>query len=76
MWFYEYRNLGRWAPAIVPERPEVTRIAGKMRLKCAVGVGQEVRATPCKVHPAHHVLTLGALADLYGEDGRFRATTR
>lgn len=62
----EPRFNGTWAPAIYHgARPAEKRNDGGRR---------RFRSDPVEVNPGHHRLTLDQLTEVYGVDGRFRAT--
>lgn len=63
---------GHWAPATSAEPPPVSRKTHRPD-RLGTDAGPRIRAVT-QVHPDHHGLTLDQLAEVYGPDGRFRAT--
>lgn len=73
MWFYEHLKHGRWWPVTTTIEPATVAAAGRTRLKGVNGLGAEIRCL-AEIPPSLHHLTLGQLAEVYGLEGRFRAT--
>lgn len=73
MWFYEHLKHGRWWPVTTASEPATVAAAGRTRLKGVNGLGAEVRCL-AEIPPSMEHLTLGQIAEVYGAEGRFRAT--
>ena len=64
-WFVEQRHFdGSWVPVVYHGERPATRTA--------TGVKRVFRRDPIEVNTGHAKLPLSQLADLYGQDGKFR----
>lgn len=64
LFYYEHQSLGRWWPRTEPREPEVRSVNG----------GRQVIRGVIEVDTRHFGLTLNALRDRYGRDGRLLYT--
>lgn len=76
MFFYEQRSLhGGWTPVLSKTKPEVSGSGRSQRQRKAAGTGLRVRCVAeVPAHLSH--LTLSQIAEIFGQDGKFRNTHR
>lgn len=71
-WFYERLRMGKWSPVKVCSAPSTVSVAGKTKIRSVNGIAEEVRNVT-EIRACLDHLTLDQLAEVYGQDGRFRA---